>query len=191
VRLPCRGRVLPWSPTRCCCGARCSRHMQTGQLLRRRRGDYGYDAPRQGLLPTGGGALAFVCLTAVHQRDRRLLLAASNRSGARSCWCDLRCTCTRHAAENSRCGPRSCLAQRYVATSKCSGPAARCWSPTRRRPVRVAGVGGAPARLRSHGLSCAGLGRIIAEAEFDQVSSVDVPPWLRYAGAVMRSDGMG
>jgi arsenite methyltransferase len=49
--------------------------MQTREILRHRRGDYGYDAPRQGLLPTGGGALVFGCLAAIHQRSSRLFLA--------------------------------------------------------------------------------------------------------------------
>ena len=49
--------------------------MQVRELLKNRRGDYGYDAPRQGLLPTGGGALVFLCLAAIHQRNHRRLLA--------------------------------------------------------------------------------------------------------------------
>ena len=51
------------------------------QLLQR-KGDYGYDAPRQGLLPTGGGGVLFASLSALHQRSghsrlARLELAAS------------------------------------------------------------------------------------------------------------------
>lgn len=49
--------------------------MQARKLLRNRRGDYGYDAPRQGLLPTGSGALVLLCLAAIHQRNHRSLLA--------------------------------------------------------------------------------------------------------------------
>ena len=44
------------------------------QLLQR-RGDYGYDAPRQGLLPTGGGGVLFACLSALHQRTGHSRLA--------------------------------------------------------------------------------------------------------------------
>ena len=44
-------------------------------LLRQRRGDYGYDAPRQGLLPTGGGGLLCAFLAALHQRSRHARLA--------------------------------------------------------------------------------------------------------------------
>ena len=55
--------------------------MDSQALLRRRRGDYGYDAPRQGLLPTGGGGVLFACLAAIHRRGHarlaRLDLAAS------------------------------------------------------------------------------------------------------------------
>jgi SAM-dependent methyltransferase len=40
-----------------------------------RRGDYGYDAPHQGLLPTGGGGVFFVCLSALHQRSGHSRLA--------------------------------------------------------------------------------------------------------------------
>ena len=41
-------------------------------VLRNRRGDYGYDAPFTGLLPSGGGGLL---LAAYHQRNRRAALA--------------------------------------------------------------------------------------------------------------------
>ena len=49
--------------------------MQTQELLQDRRGDYGYDAPRQGLLPTGGAAAVFGSLAALHRRTGRRLLA--------------------------------------------------------------------------------------------------------------------
>ena len=45
-------------------------------LLRQRRGDYGFDAPRQGLLPTGGGAVLFASLAALHRRSRHARLAS-------------------------------------------------------------------------------------------------------------------
>ena len=47
--------------------------MQTPELSR--RGDYGYDAPRQGMMPTGAGALFFLLLSAIHLRNRRAYLA--------------------------------------------------------------------------------------------------------------------
>lgn len=47
----------------------------THALLRQRRGDYGYDAPRQGLLPTGGGGVLLACLAALHQRGGRARLS--------------------------------------------------------------------------------------------------------------------
>jgi SAM-dependent methyltransferase len=42
--------------------------MSVRSLLLQRRGDYGYDAPRQGLMPTGGGGVLFACLSAFHRR---------------------------------------------------------------------------------------------------------------------------
>jgi arsenite methyltransferase len=49
--------------------------MDSYALLRRRYGDYGYDAPRQGLLPTGGGGVLLASLAALHQRSGRARLA--------------------------------------------------------------------------------------------------------------------
>jgi arsenite methyltransferase len=49
--------------------------MSARSLLLQRRGDYGYDAPRQGLLPTGAGGIGFACLWAIHQRSGRSRVA--------------------------------------------------------------------------------------------------------------------
>jgi len=49
--------------------------MDSQALVRQRRGDYGYDAPRQGLLPTGSGAVLLACLAAIHSRGGRARLA--------------------------------------------------------------------------------------------------------------------
>ena len=44
-------------------------------LLTRRRREYGYDAPKQGLLPMGSCATLFAFLAAIHKRSGRTLLA--------------------------------------------------------------------------------------------------------------------
>src|SRR5215472_2290788 len=55
--------------------ARCLTVMDMLPKLVQRRGDYGYDAPRQGLLPTGAGGVLFAALAALHQRTGRPRLA--------------------------------------------------------------------------------------------------------------------
>ncbi len=49
--------------------------MDSHALVRQRRGDYGYDAPRQGLLPAGGVGVLLASLAALHQRGGRGALA--------------------------------------------------------------------------------------------------------------------
>jgi hypothetical protein len=86
-------------------------------LLTRRRREYAYDAPKQGLLPMGSCATLFAFLAAIHKRSGRTLLARVELAASAFllAWFAMYLHTT--GVESSRCGLKFSATCRCAATT--------------------------------------------------------------------------